>query len=543
MRDLYSLENHIESRFLRRHAEKNLRDERDYTISNPNEEILPPLPRPFKSSPMSHWVQIDAPPPGPHAPLIGVRLAGMDRVLAVDAQGIFHCFRWAWKADPRPNAGDNLGSGYDDNSDPEVLPTGTSDTNEAEGIGKGFSFDDLFIDKGCFIAQRELPSFRAIPRLPYAPPVSRMKHASAVVAISKTLFASRTLLLVLSDGDGAGALAMQLVDPSKSVVKGEVIVPEVHSSRITSIAMDPIGTAAGHGGVGGEVALVGSEDGSSTLWRFISSQFLPLRPRLRTGGHKGEKIHGVAICTGLSLCATISNSRCCLINMGNGVIMRSFGPPEGMSTIFADTQALCISAQGLIVAICQSQTRSGELRRIVISLELFNLEGIHIGTHHLEPFRGIPNKLVPIADGSAVMVCSGTGITVHALCVVDSLSILDEWRISEDEGQYRVAFDVDMGPSLMRPVVAAAACSSGALRLHALRGIGEWSEEHKTGGMSMAVGNALAKPAQRIKNVVGGVTGIGKRFVGFGKEIGQEAMSDVKERGVKGFLGGMMNRR
>ena len=58
-----------------------------------------PLFLPFFSAPISHWVHLDAPPPGPHAALIALRLAGIDRVLAIDAHGIFHSFRWAWKAE------------------------------------------------------------------------------------------------------------------------------------------------------------------------------------------------------------------------------------------------------------------------------------------------------------------------------------------------------------------------------------------------------------------------------------------------------------
>ena len=77
---------------------------------------------------------------------------------------------------------------------------------------------------------------------------------------------------------------------------------------------------------------------------------------------------------------------------------------------------------------------------------------------------------------------------------------------------------------------------TSALRLHALRGISQWSEEHKK-GVSAAMGNALARPAQRIRNVVGGVKGIGSRFLGVGKEIGQEAVSEVKEKGVGGLFG------
>lgn len=37
-----------------------------------------PLILPFFSAPMSHWVHLEAPPPGPHAALIALRLAGTD---------------------------------------------------------------------------------------------------------------------------------------------------------------------------------------------------------------------------------------------------------------------------------------------------------------------------------------------------------------------------------------------------------------------------------------------------------------------------------
>jgi hypothetical protein len=89
--------------------------------------------------------------------------------LAIDANGIFHSFRWAWK------------------------PNDDSDTHVGEnGI----------IDKGNFIAQRELPRFKTVPRLIHVP--SARDDSIPAVAISKTLFASRSVLLVLSDGDGCG---------------------------------------------------------------------------------------------------------------------------------------------------------------------------------------------------------------------------------------------------------------------------------------------------------------------------------------------------
>ena len=185
-----------------------------FDSSPQNNEIFgQPLYLPFFSAPISHWVHLDAPPPGPHAPLISVRLAGTDRCLAVDKRGVFHCFRWAWKAE---------------------------ESTEISGFGSDTKFP---LDNGCFIAQRELTRFRTVPRLVHNP----QRDEFPAIAISKTLFAGRSVLLVLSDGDGRGGLAMQLVDPSKGVVRGEAVIKSVHSARIQCIATDPIGTAAGHG--------------------------------------------------------------------------------------------------------------------------------------------------------------------------------------------------------------------------------------------------------------------------------------------------------
>ena len=58
--------------------------------------------------------------------------------------------------------------------------------------------------------------------------------------------------------------------------------------------------------------------------------------------------------------------------------------------------------------------------------------------------------------------------------------------------------------------------------------------------MTEAVGNALSKPAQRIKSFAGTVKGTGSRFVGLGKEISREAVTNVKEKGVGGLLGGFV---
>ena len=487
-------------------------------------------------------VHLGAPPPGPHAPLISIRLALADRCLAVDSKGIFHFFRWAWKPD------------FDDEKESE---SESDNSKEAEGEEEETSSEkeekekeNIFRDKGCFVAQRELFSFRNIPRLPYFSGDGEDAR-QATIGISKTLFANRSLLLVISDGDGKGALAMQLVDPIKGEIKGEVIVPSIHADCITAIDMDPIGTASGQGGVGGELVIVGSADGSATLWRFISSHYWPLRPRLRVMGHSGAVVHGVAISGSLGVCASISSKLCCLFDVGNGSMIRNFTPPieagrkymendikdeyAVVETTFADTPALCLSILGFAVVVCSTKLIQGvKVLKETLSLELFTVEGTHIGSRELEKHRGMPRKIFPTVDGRAVFVCAGGGLTVHLVSSIQPLATVDEWSLSEDHGNdvsaQQVMYDLDFGPTVARPVVAAAGCSAGTLRLHALRGISKWSHEHQRNSVSSAVGSVLALPAQTVKNALSGVSSFGSSFFGSAKEISKEAVSVVKER-------------
>jgi hypothetical protein len=249
----------------------------------------------------------------------------------------------------------------------------------------------------------------------------------------------------------------------------------------------------------------------------------------------------------IHICASISANRCCIFSVGNGNIIRSFPPPKNTlevseailtKTVFADTPALALSVQGFVVTVCQTTILSEE-HRYVITLELFSLEGLSLGSKALESWRGVPHKITCTPDGTAITVCSGRGVTIHRLSAITPLEFIDEWHITEaDELDEKTpaAWDVDFGPSLLRPVVAAAACSSGVLRLHALPGISPWSERHKKS--SWVVGKALSKPAQKIKTAVGRGFGFGQKYIGVGKEIGKEVSSDVKERGVGGFLAG-----
>lgn len=492
-------------------------------ITTNNPVFGQPLYLPFFSAPLSHWVHLDAPPPGPHASLIAVRLAGTDRCLAVDTHGVFHCFRWAWK------------------------PEEPSEIEGTTGNGK------FPLDGGCFIAQRELPRFRTVPRLTHTPRPDEIP----TVAISKTLFAGRTVLLVISDGDGCGGLAMQLVDPAKGSIRGEVLVESVHTAQVTCIATDPIGTAAGHGGVGGELALVGSADGCASIWRFMSSHYLPLRPRVQLTGHLGAPLVAVGLSAAINIAATVSETRLCLHSIGNGSLIRVIQPPQNfldlpngseMKTIFAKAPAVAISVQGFVVTVCETRIKSPSSSQVrsVVTLHLYSLEGVPLGSKPLESWRGIPHKITCTPDGTAVLVCSGRGVSIHRLSAITPLEFIDEWHVTEtDELNSSVsrAWDIDLGPSLNRPVVAAAACSNGSLRLHALAGISAFSERHRKLGIGQSVGSALAAPARRFKSAVGKGWGVGSKVAGVGKEIGKELKTDLKEKGVGGFIGGMFRKK
>lgn len=488
------------------------------------------LQLPFQHAPISHWVHLAASPPGPHCPLIATRLVFPDRCIAIDAKGIVHFFRWIWRAD--------------------------MEATEKERTERPHN---LFSDKGYFVAQRELPNFRRVPRLRSSSKTSATKVSAA---ISKCLFSNS--LLVVSDGDGVGGISFQLVDPTKTNIQGEVYVSHVHSGRIRSIQMDSIGAAAGVGGAGGELAIVGSEDGTASIWRFITNDSccLPLRPRHRIGGHSGNRIVSVAINSSLNICATVSAKRCCIFNVSNGQMIRSLLPPsEDTNGIFpsfdssfvtcdkkfADTTAVCITSSGHIILVCESEftsSESGIPPRKLNTLELFTLEGIHLGSKALEPWRGVPNKITATYDGRCIFVCCNRGISVNLVSAIKPLYFVDEWYLgssdetstSDEDSISLGAYDIDFGPSPSRPIVVCAGLSSGNLRLHALKGISEWSEEYKKGSVTETVSSVIGTVKGTGSKVAGIVKGTGSRIIGFGKDIGKESLSEVKIRG-KGFFG------
>jgi hypothetical protein len=171
---------------------------------------------------------------------------------------------------------------------------------------------------------------------------------------------------------------------------------------------------------------------------------------------------------------------------------------------------------------------------------LFSIEGVHCGSRSLDSL--VPHKIIATFDGRSVLVSRNGSVSVYLVSPINPLTVMSEWAITDGNGENVPTFDIDIGPSLFRPVVAAAACSEGAMRLHALPGISAWSEANKKGTMSSVVGSAFAKPAEKLKQAGGIVKGIGTSIVGLGRELGREALSDVKERGVAGFLGGVFGK-
>lgn len=228
------------------------------------------------------------------------------------------------------------------------------------------------------------------------------------------------------------------------------------------------------------MAITGSEDGSATLWRFISSHYLPLRPRLRLRGHYGSAILSVAISSSLNICVTVSKTRCCLFHLGNGQLLRSFPPIE--NSVFGKMS--CLSINGFIILLCLTTEKA--------VITLCSLEGVLLGTRELVE----PPRNMAVIQRNIVCACTSDGVQFYLLSATDPLRKIDAWHFSKG------AYDVDIGP-YPKQIVAAMASSSGSLVLHALPGITLFSEENRKVAMSAAVGNALAMPAQKIKSAVG----------------------------------------
>lgn len=128
-------------------------------------------------------------------------------------------------------------------------------------------------------------SFQQIPRLPKV-------GVDTVSCISTRLFLGGTCVLVLSDSNGVGGLAMQLVDVKSGGIKEQVLVDNVCSGKICRIDLKFCPSSAT------EVAVVGCVDGGLSVWTFYQNEeSLPRRPiwRMTSLAHGGEKLIGLSV--------------------------------------------------------------------------------------------------------------------------------------------------------------------------------------------------------------------------------------------------------
>ena len=129
--------------------------------------------------------------------------------------------------------------------------------------------------------------------------------------------------------------------------------------------------------------------------------------------------------------------------------------------------------------------------------------------------------------------CSSRGISMHLVSAINPLYFINECQIGGDDEGTVAAHDIDFGPSPSRPgIIAVTGLSSGALRIHALKGICEWSEENKKGSVSEAVGNVIGTVKGNGEKVFGLMRGTGGKVLGLVKDIGREVVGDFFARQI-----------
>ena len=513
---------------------------------------------PFTNSPLTHWINIPAEPPGPNPPLTKVRILSHNRIMAVDASGGFHFFNYMWKMDNKSvhqqeqrvrsqimaiqekRRGEEAAIAAAKVLGPEAerqLSFASFDSNGSEE-----KVDEVDYDVGNFVASRDTSGFNAVPRL---------MHSSGVCAISHRHFLHGSNVLVLSDGDGQGGLGLQLVDVAKGNVRTSKVVDKACTGRITHIDVDFCSSSAA------EVAVVGCVDGGFGVWKFLEplDSGLPRRPtwRISSLAHSGEPLRALAISVNLRVIVSVSSRKCCIHSLTSGKLLRSFGPHnEGVrdltdneNVVFAKEGSIAVSKLGMI---CFSVVKNG-----TPFVQLQTLDGVWLGEHAVP---GGINSLKIVADGGAVCCCSKGAATLHRLSSVRVLEVLDTWNI--DSPGYALVggvgvLDVDFGPDRrvsLYPSVVVVGLEDGGVCIHALRGVGKWSRTVGT-GIVREVAGLISKPLGAVgglgKNLLGGIGGIGKAALNLGSQLQKEAVVGLdevatevkKEGGVAGFFRGL----
>ena len=156
-------------------------------------------------------------------------------------------------------------------------------------------------------------------------------------------------------------------------------------------------------------------------------------------------------------------------------------------------------------------------------LTMFSFEGVLVGQKEL---NNTPRKISSMQK-NVISVSSSDGISFLLVSSLHPLEEVENWCFSKG------AFDIDIGP-YPKQVIAVMASSAGSIVIHALPGITNFSEENRKIAVGTAVGNALAKPAQKIKSAVGNLTNAINRGTKVVKSVDETVSSATGNGGNTG---------
>jgi len=517
---------------------------------------------PFRDAPLSHWVHLPPNPPGPHSPLVSIRILP-DRVVGIDASGVYHFFSWHW----RP-------VGFDE------------DLYDDVGVGAGVIPDvDGAYDRGCFVAARDILPFRSLPRLPF--------RNATIVLLSTHLFLNGLLSLCTV----GNKFSIQLLDVASGIIRSECII--TLGSKITSVAMDiVVGTAC-------QLCVVGCEDGSVCVFKFdgsVSESYLsnndleilfPGGPVIRTYGSihiengNNPRITSTAISPQLGIFLSTSQKKLCVhslvadddSNMKAGSVLKSWLCHGNYQ--FTDNNSCLIPKKGWVVTAvmlhgCNTTSDDnddGNQAVAPFALHVYTLSGELLLEIPLDISLGIPQSIkctynISSSMEDVVLVCGVGGVRVYDIDVVFAandnidnsgkpstrVACIDSWDM-ESIDSATVVHDVDIGPYVLSnsnsngnaSVLVAAGCSSSSLLLHAMPGISRWTEERRRRLVTDVVSNAVGRPVMAVvdagRRVADAAGAVGGKVWDIGKEVKRGGKGRVVGRikNVVGSFGGFLS--
>jgi len=541
----------------------------NYSSSSPTIlDVISPLP--FRDAPLSHWVHLPPNPPGPHSPLVSIRILP-DRVVGIDSSGVYHFFSWHW----RP-------LGIDEDIYDDVL---------GSSVGVMPEMDSIY-DRGCFMASRDSLPFRSIPRLPF-------RKASAVV-IGTHYFLNGLISLSTFEYE----MSIQLLDVASGTIRSECTL--MHQSKITTIAMDAIpGTAC-------QLGIVGFEDGSVSVYKFdgdISESFsnlgeqevlFPCVPMIRTYGsvHSGDqsdhpKIISMAISSMLGIFVAVSGKKLCIYSLAvdddartkAGNVLNFWQCPDSYQ--FININTCLIEKKGWVVTAAmyygsEIVNRDESMWASPFALFIYTLAGELLLKIPLDMSLGMPQCIkcsynISSSMDDVVLVCGVGGVKVYDIDIFrfalseskfessnlkssSATSVcIDSWDMDSVDSA-TIVHDIDIGPYALSnsnsgnnaSVLVAAACDSSSLLLHAMPGIAKWMEDRRRRVVTDVVSNAFGRPVtafvdagRRVADAAGVVGGkvwdIGKEVKG-GRGKGKVVVGKLKDA-VGSAIGGFLTRK